>query len=88
MAMNTLKNFRDKKLAHSLLDAVLDAAPKYNELFLLLDVASEVARCSKLVVSGTNIDFDEFEREWRRDARAFWEPAIAAASANQERIRP
>jgi hypothetical protein len=78
-AAETLKQFRDKKLAHSLMGTVLKAVPQYRQLFLLMDVARDVTNGAKLAIRGDNLDFKEVEDGWHCESRAFWEPALRAA---------
>ncbi len=77
--MAVLKKFRDRRLAHSLMGEVLKSLPLYKELFQLMDVACEVTKHARLAIYGSNVNFMEFEDEWRRQAEAFWKPAIEAA---------
>jgi hypothetical protein len=79
-AVAALKEFRDKRLAHSLL---VDLKPKletrYGHLFLLAYVARVVAESANLAITGRNIDMKGTEEEYRRRADAFWMPALSAA---------
>ena len=51
-AAATLKGFRDKKLAHSLIDTVLKLLPRFEQLFLLLNTAMEITAHTRLAVIG------------------------------------
>jgi hypothetical protein len=62
-----------------LIGAVIKAMPKYEQLFLLMDVARDVVDHAKLAIRGDNLDLKEVEKERRRAANAFWEPALKAA---------
>ena len=75
----TLKEFRDKKLAHSLMGAVLKALPQYQQLFLLMDVARDVTNHAKLAILGNNLDLTDVEKQKMQEAEFFWERALAAA---------
>lgn len=77
-AAATLKGFRDKKLAHSLINAVLKALPRFEQLFLLLNTAMEITAHTRLAVLGESWDPEDFRIEGRRQGKAFWEPAIRA----------
>ena len=77
-AAATLKGFRDKKLAHSLIDTVLKLLPRFEQLFLLLNTAMEITAHTRLTVIGENWEPEDFRREGRRQGKAFWEPAIRA----------
>jgi len=80
-----LKEFRDKKLAHSLIDAVLNSLPKFEDLFLLLKVAMEVTAHARLAVAGIHWEPDDFREEGQRQGRAFWNPAIKAVIEAEQR---
>lgn len=84
-AAATLKQFRDRKLTHSLMGTILKALPQYRQLFLLMDVARDVTDHAKLAIQGNNLDLKGFEDRRREEARAFWEPALRAASSATER---
>jgi hypothetical protein len=79
-AIKTLKIFRDKKLAHSLLESVLKKLPRYEQLFMLMSVARNVTHHTKLAVQGSDYDFDELASGLYDASKAFWEPALIAAS--------
>jgi hypothetical protein len=90
-AVAKLKRFRDKKIAHTLLDIALtstptkgrpskSAPPLYRELFVLMDVARNVAEHARLAIAGIHIDLRESEEEHVNVARAFWRPALTAAA--------
>jgi hypothetical protein len=79
-AVAKLKLFRDKVLAHTLLGKVLKSAPLYREMFLLMDVARDVAEHARLAVDGRHLDLRESEEEQENICRAFWRPALTAAA--------
>jgi len=81
-AVGTLRRFRDKKLAHSLMNVMLDALPRYDQLFLLMNIARDVAGHAKLAIQGDSLDLADVEQERRRQADAFWRPALNAAFAS------
>jgi hypothetical protein len=83
----TLKNFRNQKLAHSLIGTVLKELPRYSQLLLLMDVARDVANHTTLAVRGDNLDLKEIEIERHREACKFWKPALKAViSAEAEAV--
>ena len=57
-AARILKIFRNDNLAHRLLDKSAPA-PRYRELFLLLDVAAKVAEKARLAVTGVSWDVED-----------------------------
>lgn len=74
--------FRDDHVAHLYAEPRSWNANRYNELFLLLDIAADLVSHACIAFHGTNLDFKERERIWMGEARAFWEPALAAAIAS------
>jgi len=77
-ATENLKNFRDKKLAHSLIDVVLTELPRYEDLSYLLSVAMEVAGFLHLPIADWDYTPSESLEEAERQSEAFWSPAITA----------
>ncbi|MDQ0467011.1 AbiU2 domain-containing protein [Labrys wisconsinensis] len=77
-AAATLKTFRDKKLAHSLIDPALKSLPRFEQLFFLLNTAMEIIAHVRLAVTGQNWQPEGFRKEARRQGKAFWSPAIKA----------
>jgi hypothetical protein len=75
-----LRLFRNKAVAHTLLGTALKSAPLYRELFLLMDVARDVAEQSRLAIDGIHIDLRETEEEQMNISRAFWRPALTASA--------
>jgi hypothetical protein len=67
-ALVRIRQFRDKRLAHSLFDEEPDEFPKYADLTLLLGVAKEAAKYASLAVEGVNTAFDDMAQEDRRNA--------------------
>lgn len=58
-AIMRIRDFRNRRLAHSLFDKEPDALPMYADLNLLLDLAMDAARHASLIVEGLNTEFDE-----------------------------
>ena len=59
VALERLRSFRTKRLAHALFDKEPDAYPRHSDLTLLLEIAKEAAALSSLAVEGLNTDFAE-----------------------------
>ena len=78
IAVASLKEFRDKVLAHSLLDVVLKFQAHYQQLYYLVVVAREVTIHAKFAIDGKHRDLRDAQRERRRQADAFWQPALSA----------
>ncbi|NGO55433.1 hypothetical protein [Allomesorhizobium camelthorni] len=77
----TLGAFRDDHVAHLYAEPRAWNANRYNELFHLLDIASDLVSHASIAFRGRNLDFKEREEIWMGEARAFWKPALAAATA-------
>ena len=77
-AVATLRLFRNKVLAHTLLGPALDIAPSYGELFILMDVARDVVQHARLAIEGTHVDLREDEEHIVEICRAFWQRALTA----------
>jgi hypothetical protein len=71
-ALGRIRQFRNRRLAHSLIDKKPDALPKYADLDLLLEVAKEAAKHASLAVDGHNSDFDDLAQEDRRTADRYY----------------
>jgi hypothetical protein len=54
--------------------------PRYNELFLLLDVAATVAAKASLAVLGDPWDVEDTREARALHSKAFWDPALKALS--------
>lgn len=84
-ALQKLTHFRNKYLAHILLDEPQDfieaqsAVPTFGELHLLVDAARDIFQHARFAVTGSNWDLSEWEAERVRIADAFWKPALRAA---------
>lgn len=84
-ATATLKAFRDKKLAHSLIDAILKSLPRYEDLSLLLNAAMTIAAHLRLAINGENWTPQDFRSESQRQGEAFWGPAIKGVLEAEKR---
>lgn len=80
IAITKLKKFRDKVLAHTLFHAAIKSAPKYADLFLLIDVARDVFEHASLAVRGMALDLKQTEEIAAKRAAEFWLPALLAAA--------
>lgn len=74
-ALQTLADFRNKRMAHSL-RMMVEAIPRYKELFMLVDAARDISINAILAIKGFNHDLDDAEKEYYREAKSFWEPAL------------
>jgi hypothetical protein len=74
-AARILKTFRNRDLAHRLLDKRAPP-PRYRELFLLLNVAAAVATKARLAVTGVAWDVEDTREVWTTHSKAFWDRAI------------
>lgn len=59
VAIKRIRDFRNRRLAHSLFDKEPDALPMYSDLNLLLALAMDAAKHASLIVEGLNTEFDE-----------------------------
>jgi hypothetical protein len=71
-ALVRIRQFRDRRLAHSLFDQEPDAWPRYADLERLLGVAKEAARLISFAVEGLNVDFDDMAQEDRKNAEGYY----------------
>jgi hypothetical protein len=83
-ALAALKEFRNIKVAHSLFGKILKAAPRYDDLFMLIAIAREFIGHAKLAVSGVQTDYGELSRIKREEAMHFWRKALLAASSGEK----
>ncbi|TQI74064.1 hypothetical protein FHT98_1805 [Bosea sp. AK1] len=70
-ALVRIREFRNKRLAHSLFDKEPDELPKYSDLHLLLDIAKEAAKYALLAVEGLNTEFDDQARRDHEKAEGY-----------------
>lgn len=84
-AATTLKMLRDKKLAHSLIDANLYLLPRYEDLSFLLEVAMAIGSHLRLAINGENWTASDFHEEACRQGKAFWLPAIKGVLESEQR---
>lgn len=85
-AVKKLKDFRDKELAHSLMEKLVEAVPTINDLFLLMDVARNFSEDAIFAVKGLHHDLNQREEIRLKEARAFWMP-IFGAVLEDEKLR-
>ena len=79
-AVKKLKDFRDKELAHSLMDQVIEAVPTINDLLVLMDVARDFSEHAVFAVKGLHHDLKQREEIRLKEARAFWMPIFGPGS--------
>jgi hypothetical protein len=70
-ALTRVREFRNKRLAHSLFDKEPDAFPLYSDLDLLLGMATVAARLAKLAVEGGNTELEEQAKRNRENAAGY-----------------
>jgi hypothetical protein len=61
-----------------LMDVVIRALPEYRQLFILTKAVRVITGHAKQAL-GDNLPLEGFATERRRQAKAFWEPALTAA---------
>lgn len=71
-----LREFRNVRLAHSMMSEVLDSVPTYGELFMLSDVARNVTDEVLHAVTGQAKQLREIEAMYREQANYFWMKAL------------
>ena len=70
-ALTRIREFRDRRLAHSLFNKEPDELPRYSDLHLLLGAAKQAARHALLAVEGLNIDLEEQAQRDRDNAEGY-----------------
>jgi hypothetical protein len=70
-ALIRVREFRNRRLAHSLFDKTPDKPPRYSDLDLLLEVAKEAAKLASMAVEGLGIDLEEEADLHRESAVGF-----------------
>ncbi|NKL18476.1 hypothetical protein GFM07_05075 [Rhizobium leguminosarum bv. viciae] len=70
-ALTRVREFRNKRLAHSLFDKEPDAFPRYSDLDILLGMAKIAARLAKLAVEGGNTELEEQAKRNRENAEGY-----------------
>jgi hypothetical protein len=70
-ALKRVREFRNKRLAHSLFDKEPDALPLYSDLDTLLGMAKIAARLAKLAVEGGNTELEEQAARNRENAEGY-----------------
>lgn len=70
-AFERLREFRTRRLAHSLFDKSPNAPPRYGDLDLLLKVAVEAVTAAALAIEGLNTALDERDALDRENAEGF-----------------
>ena len=80
-ALKSLKEFRNKRLTHSLNKEFI--APRFLDLTLLRETAMEIGSKASLIVGGADWRPADFFEERVRQGKAFWPPAIKAVLASE-----
>jgi hypothetical protein len=80
--LNSLKDFRDKRLAHTLDKEFV--APRFQDLTLLRNVAMKIGAHASLIVEGKHWEPSDFFEERVRQGNAFWPPAIRAVLVSEQ----
>ena len=70
-ALGRTRDFRNRRLAHSLFDKEPEAPPRYADLNLLLDLAKEAATSASLAVEGLSTDVGDQARRDRQNAEGY-----------------
>jgi len=70
-ALARVRDFRNRRLAHSLFDKAPDEIPRYEDLNILVDMAKKVAELASMVTGGLNIDFAEQAARDRNEAEGY-----------------
>jgi hypothetical protein len=83
-ALNLLKEFRNKRLAHTLNKPMDTAGPRYADLTILRDTALRITADARLAIDGDSWEPFDFLEERIRQGRAFWSPAIQAIITSEE----
>lgn len=70
-ALGRLRDFRTRRLAHSLFDKAPDEFPRYSDLNLLLGMAIEAATFASMAVEGLDTGLDDQARRYRENAEGY-----------------
>ena len=74
--LRRLRDFRNKRLAHSMMQDTLNALPRYKELFTLMDVARDTVEGAMLAIDGQSMGLKDSEKIYREEADEFWRTAF------------
>ena len=80
-----LREYRNRHLAHSLIEMPDADRPIYNDMLELLDGTSQIVKRLLLAVTGKSVDVDEVREVRRTYADAFWGTAVAGVLASKDR---
>ena len=70
-ALTRLREFRTRRLAHSLLNREPDNLPRFGDLTLLLGIAKEAVRDASLAIDGRNTDYDDLSADAHKEAEGY-----------------
>jgi hypothetical protein len=87
-ALVRIRQFRDRRLAHSLFDQEPNAWPRYADLDLLLGVAKEATQHASFAVEGLNVDFDDMAQEDRKNAEGYYASVLDGLKRAARRREP
>ena len=73
-----LRKFRNKRLAHNLMNDAMNALPTYDDLFLLLSIAVTVVDEARLAIEGLTPGLEDAKALYREQADLFWSAALSA----------
>lgn len=71
VALSRIRQFRNRRLAHSLFDKEPDELPRYSDMNLLLKIAMEVAKHASLAIEGLNTEFEDQAKRARKNADGY-----------------
>ncbi|MGF7178454.1 hypothetical protein [Azospirillum doebereinerae] len=77
--LDTLRAYRDSRVAHVLVDVLPGVIPQYSHLPLLLLETLPIIKPLALALTGIEHDFESMLRESSRQAEAFWRSFLAGA---------
>ncbi len=70
-ALRRIVDFRNKRLAHTLFDEVIDDGLHYSDLMILLEMAQYASENAAMAISGLNVDFAEMAELRKQNAIGF-----------------
>jgi hypothetical protein len=74
----SVRTLRDRRIAHNLFDTPPLQMPQYRDLFELIDAALEIVEEACQAVYGHPALLREAKETYRKQAEAFWRPALRA----------
>jgi hypothetical protein len=83
--LEALRTFRTQKLAHSLPMAVAEAAPRFQDLSMLLRAVASIVAHVSVAILGVAWDPSDTEKSVAQEAEIFWQSALGDAVASRPR---